>query len=181
MSDDDHARWKYEIDRDHAQRAHDRNSELFDTANAAAIKSAEEAIKAGILMNGGSSVAMLAFIGTLASKDQLVAQQITLLAKPMICFASGVVAAVVCACFAYLTNIAVARVLSSHVAAWEHPYVKEGPKSKRHRITAIALRWIAMFSMTVSIGCFMTGVVLAKSAFEQLPQHARTMPSANTP
>src|SRR5262249_51534598 len=60
----EHERRTYDINREHAQRAHDRNSEFFYTADAAATKAAEVAIKAGLLMNGGSSVAMLAFIGT---------------------------------------------------------------------------------------------------------------------
>lgn len=52
-----------------AERAHDDEKEFGSAANSAAVKTAEEAIKAALLINGGSSVAMLAFIGTLVSRD----------------------------------------------------------------------------------------------------------------
>ena len=177
----EHERKTYDINREHAQRAHDRNSEFFYTANAAATKAAEVAIKAGLLMNGGSSVAMLAFIGTLASKDQLAAQQINLLAEPLICFAFGVLATVVGSCLTYFTSLAVAGFASSRLTIWEHPYIKDGPDTKRYRITAELVRWLAIISMAVSVGCFIAGVFSAKSAFEQLPQHAGTTPSGKTP
>jgi hypothetical protein len=131
---------------------------------------------AGGHSNGGSSVAMLAFIGALASKDQLAAQQVNLLAKPLIWFASGVVAAVLCACLAYLTNLAIVRSANTYNKAWQHPYVSDGPNTRRWRISAEVLRWIAIASMTASVACFVTGVVTAKLAFERLPHYARAAP-----
>jgi hypothetical protein len=62
-----------------------------------------------ILVNGGSSVAMLAFVGTLASKDQQTSQQIATLTHPLIGFASGVGLAVAAACLSYLVNSAIAE------------------------------------------------------------------------
>jgi hypothetical protein len=47
-----------------AERAHDTETAFGVATNAAAVKNAEEAIKAALLVNGGSSVAMLAFVGS---------------------------------------------------------------------------------------------------------------------
>ncbi|MGY4501991.1 hypothetical protein ACVWYH_005948 [Bradyrhizobium sp. GM24.11] len=105
---DERERWLEDTHRELALRAHDREAEFFKTNNDAAIKSGEEAIKALTLINGGSSVAMLAFLGTMASKDQYTSQQLTMLARPLIWFASGVGLAVAGACFSYLTNSSIA-------------------------------------------------------------------------
>ena len=73
-----------------AERAHDKETEFVKAANAAAVKNAEEA---ALLVNGGSSVAMLAFIGTLVSRDYLSPTQIAEITKPLVWFAWGVGAA----------------------------------------------------------------------------------------
>src|SRR6266446_6671491 len=65
-----------------AERAHDVATQFGAKANEAATKAAEEAIKAVILINGGSSIAMLAFIGTLASKDLLSSAQLSQITSP---------------------------------------------------------------------------------------------------
>ena len=91
-----------------AERAHDDEKEFGVAANAAAVKNAEEAIKTALLINGGSSVAMLAFIGTLVSRDVLSAAQLTDITRPLISFGSGVAAAVMAAAAAYFTNLCIA-------------------------------------------------------------------------
>jgi hypothetical protein len=104
-----------------AERAHDDEKEFGSAANSAAVKTAEEAIKAALLINGGSSVAMLAFIGTLVSRDVLSAAQLTTITKPLLCFGCGVAASVLAAAAAYFTNLGIggsssrkSEVMSSH-------------------------------------------------------------------
>jgi hypothetical protein len=64
----EHQLWPQDTNREFAFRAYDRQAQFFKANNDAAIKSAAEAIKALTLINAGSSVAMLAFLGTMASK-----------------------------------------------------------------------------------------------------------------
>jgi hypothetical protein len=91
-----------------AERVHDTETQFGAMANSAALKAAEEAIKTAILINGGSSVAMLAFIGTLASKDLLSPAPLSEITKLLICFGSGVAAAMLGAAAAYFTNLMIA-------------------------------------------------------------------------
>ena len=54
-------------DREHALRAHDSNREELQNANAAAIEAGNIAIRSLLLINGGASVALLAFVGAVES------------------------------------------------------------------------------------------------------------------
>ena len=63
-----------EIEREHALRAHDRNKEMSTDLRKAATDSANIAIRAMILVNGGAVVALLAFIGSLEAGKGSVAQ-----------------------------------------------------------------------------------------------------------
>jgi hypothetical protein len=91
-----------------AERAHDDEKGFGAKANEAAVKAAEEAIKAAILINGGSSVAMLAFIGTLASKELVSPFQLAAMSKPLVYFGSGLTAALIGSAAAYFTNLMIA-------------------------------------------------------------------------
>src|SRR3954453_10240257 len=73
-----------------AERTHDLETAFGKAANEAAVKAGEEAIKATILINGGSSIAMLAFIGTMASKNLLSSAQLGGIATPLIFFRIGI-------------------------------------------------------------------------------------------
>jgi hypothetical protein len=84
-----------------AERAHDQASAFGAAANSAAVKNAEEAIKAAVLINGGGSVAMLAFIGTLVSREFLSPQQLATITQPLLWFGAGVAASVVASAAAY--------------------------------------------------------------------------------
>jgi hypothetical protein len=52
-----------------AERAHDRSDAMLAERQKAAIESANAAIRALLLVNGGAVVALLAFLGTLESSD----------------------------------------------------------------------------------------------------------------
>ena len=58
-----------QIKMEEAQRTHDREAELHRTNLEVASKSAEVAVKTGVLVNGGAAVAVLAFIGGMLGKD----------------------------------------------------------------------------------------------------------------
>jgi hypothetical protein len=138
------------------------------SANAAAVKNAEEAIKAALLINGGSSVAMLAFIGTLVSRDVLSAAQLTTITRPLLCFGCGVAAAVIAAAAAYFTNLCLAGASTRRARSYDAPFLQLTPESIRSAKLAEIFRWIGIISVTASIGCFVWGLVAAKSAFTDL-------------
>jgi hypothetical protein len=172
---DENKRWLEDTHRELALRAHDREEEFFKTNNDAAIKSGEEAIEALTLINGGSSVAMLAFVGTMASKDQYTSQQLATLARPLIWFASGVGLAVAGSCFTYFTNRAITRLSRTRARTWQHPYIGEG--SKRWGLIIAIWQMLAICVASLSLACFGGGVWTAKHAFEQLPLHAPAKPA----
>jgi hypothetical protein len=178
MTDADDDKSKLEnTNREMALRAHDRESEFWKTNNDAAIKSGEEAIKALTLINGRSSVAMLAFVGTLASKDQYSSQQIAIIARPLVWFASGVGLAVVAACLSYFTNSAITRLSRSRARTWQHPYLQDGESSRRWGVIVEVFRTLTIAVAALSLASFGSGVWTAKQGFEQLPKHARLIPT----
>jgi hypothetical protein len=151
-----------------AERAHDAETTFAQNANAAAVKNAEEAIKAAVLINGGSSVAMLAFIGTLVSRDYLSPAQMAEISKPLIWFASGVGAAMFAAAAAYFTNLGIAGTSLRRKRSYDEPFLQDTPGSTRHRRLGEISRWIGILAMVISIGCFFGGLVTAHSAFNNL-------------
>jgi hypothetical protein len=70
---------------DAAHRAHERETEFGNAANKAAIDSGTLTVRSILLVNGGSCVAILAFIGTLATKDRF----LSAFALPLIVFRGG--------------------------------------------------------------------------------------------
>ncbi|RTE92453.1 hypothetical protein [Bradyrhizobium sp. LVM 105] len=149
-----------------AEREHDKETEFGRKANEAAVKAAEEAIKAVILINGGSSVAMLAFIGTVASKDLISPEHLTQVIKPLLFFGSGVAAAVMAAAAAYFTNLMIAGTSNRMSRNYEEPFLRDTASSKRHRVAGECFRYLGVLAMTVAIGFFVSGLVKAKAAFE---------------
>lgn len=151
-----------------AERAHDDETAFGKVANEAAVKSGEEAIKAMILINGGSSVAMLAFIGTMASKDLLSLGQLGQISEPLFCFAGGLITAMVATGASYFANLMIAGSSNARQREYEHPFLRPTPSSKRHWLTAEIFRYIAIAAAAASICCFGWGLVKAQSAFAVL-------------
>lgn len=151
-----------------AQRAHDDEKEFGAGANSAAVKNAEEAIKAAILVNGGSSVAMLAFIGTLVSQGVLTSEQLSNITTPLMYFGSGVAAAVIAAAASYFANLGIAHRSSRRSRDYEQPFVRDNPSSLAGSFYGEVARWIGIVAMVVSIGLFIGGLIAAKGAFSQL-------------
>jgi hypothetical protein len=70
MTSQDDQQRAYERNQRDAERAHDGEITFFHSVNDATIRSGENAIKAAILINGGACVAILAFVGALASQGE---------------------------------------------------------------------------------------------------------------
>lgn len=163
-----------------AERAHDDELAFGTKANEAAVKNAEEAIKAALLVNGGSCIAMLAFVGTLASRDALSSAQLSEIVRPLLYFGAGVAAAVVASAAAYFTNLYLANASAHRERSYVEPFIRPTSQSKRRGRAAEFFRWIGIIAVTASIACFIGGLVTAKGAFQNL-SGLRTSPEATKP
>src|ERR1700730_10066252 len=77
---------------------------FFEKSEEATIKSAENAIRIILLINGGAAVSVLAFVGSLASKDRVTTTQLYAMAGSLVWFTFGVASSALSAFFSYLTN-----------------------------------------------------------------------------
>jgi hypothetical protein len=80
---------KYEITMRAAERAHDRLTEQGNSFNESATRDAQGGIRILLAINGGSAVAILAFVGGLKGKGDLSIGQIHLITKSLSYFSHG--------------------------------------------------------------------------------------------
>lgn len=151
-----------------AERTHDTETAFGTATNAAAVKNAEEAIKAALLINGGSSVAMLAFLGTLVSQHVLSPEQLGDAVRPLLYFGCGVAAAMIASAGAYFTNLLIAGSSNHKERSYIEPFVRPTPNSRKHARWAEILRWFSIIFVAASIGCFIWGLASAGAAFNGL-------------
>ena len=158
----DHQKWLYEMNRQDAQRAHDKADSFSDQVNAATIKAGELTIRMTLLINGGAIIALLALITHLPKEMQ---QEV---AGTLIWFAFGVGAAVVASAFSYFTNYSMVGIEVSNSKYWEHPYVRPGPKTHIWKRWNIFFHTLAVMAGLASIGTFITGISYVREAFTKL-------------
>jgi hypothetical protein len=111
--------------------------------NEAAIKAADGAFRAGLLINGGAAVSVLAFIGSLATKELVVVSQLSRVAGSLEIFAYGVAAAVLGIGFSYLTHLFDADYYGAMKRIGDPPFTELSPASKRFRRFRNCTHWIA--------------------------------------
>ena len=143
--------------REHAMRAHDRNDILWTESQKNAIDSANIAVRAILLVNGGAVVALLAFLGTLesANGDAISLSQFV---SALRSFASGVGLAAVTAALAYLVNLMDADFFSRKTYHWEHPFVRENTKKKWVNWLRNAIHLLALGLGVFSLAAFFSGI-----------------------
>lgn len=79
--------------------------EFAKSVNEQAINSSNVVMRSLLLINGGSAVALLAFVGSISSKEGIDFSQVILaLSDPLLLFGWGVAIAVFAMMFAYFTN-----------------------------------------------------------------------------
>jgi len=163
----EHQKWVHELNRQDAQRAHDRSYEFFYKVNDAVIRNADAALRAALLINGGAAVAVLAFIGALASKDRI---HLSLgdVANSLIWFGYGVSAAVAAMALSYFTNYLIGTHALSLVKNWEPPYQKKGPWSNLWHCLAVIFHVFAIAAGTASLVVFIFGMYGVRSSIEHL-------------
>ncbi len=102
----DDARWREEIRRRDAERAHDRSDAFLDQLNEAAISAGTVTLRTAVLVNGGAAVAVLAFVGNLLNGNTVPEGGLGAITRSLTWFAAGVACAVAGMGLGYLTNYA---------------------------------------------------------------------------
>ena len=136
-----------------AERTHTLNEEYLKLANEAAVKYAEAAVKAIMLINGGASVSLLAFIGGLAAQGKVQLRGLSLFANSLMWFASGVLSAAIVAALAYFAAYCGAAHEHNTSKIWTPPYVMETVISRRWNRREIICRRAAILAAVISM-CF---------------------------
>jgi hypothetical protein len=164
----DNTKRVHDLNREDAHRAHDKNSEFHSYVNKAAIETANLSLRTLVVINGGAAIAVLTFLGGVASKEQIDFAKVGVVASTLKWFAFGVALAVTAMALSYLTNFATASIASSRTQNWEHPYVADGPKTKWWRITNRVFHFLAMVTAFASLGLFVEGMFAASDAVTHL-------------
>lgn len=157
-------RWTYELSRRDAERAHDRIDKLHGEALTHTLTAANAALRFAMLINGGASVAILAFIGALAARADLAS--VRDLAGTLVWFAYGIVACGVAYAAVYLSLMGATRHLNEHEKSWSHPWVHS--KNERWHYLSVAFEWLAMIATVTSLGMFVIGVLDVRDAVNLL-------------
>ena len=159
-----------------AERQHDLSAEFEKRLVEASTRDAQEAIKLIFLMNSGAAVAMLAFIASLASRPGITLLNLKAVVHSLYWFMAGIVLAAVTSLLAYLCNGLYSGHLSLQDKTWEHPYIRENPKSKRMLLWAKALNWSALITGVSALALFIRGVFVAARAIEKLVAAGANLP-----
>jgi hypothetical protein len=112
-----------------------------------------EALKTLALINGGAAVAILAYLGNLASHSP--ARRLSDMTWAMVCFAAGLLLTVLAFIFAYLTQL---RLYNEDLAKDSEP--SQIPELRRDYLnTAIVLVFLA--GIAFAAGCVIAATVFA--------------------
>lgn len=172
MTDDlnfQYEKWKYDLDRDSAIRAHDQENDFFNRVNEAAIANANLAIRALIIINGGAAIATLAFISRIVStNDGKLVDKIPELTAPLTCFAWGVALATLATALAYFTNYSITSSSHNRKRIYDPPYVCATAASKRWLRFASGFQAAAIFSALASLFYFVSGMLKIQDVISAL-------------
>ena len=164
----DYQKWTHELKRADATRAFDRWDSQFDKLNDAAIKVAEGTLRGGLLINGGAAVSVLAFIGSLATKDIITVVQLTKIASSLVIFAVGVALAVLGMGLSYLTHFLGAGRVASFKRQWEPPYISDGPRTKLYTRLTRVTHFLAFLAGLACILLFICGMISVRNSIGSL-------------
>jgi hypothetical protein len=75
-------KWKYELNREDAKRAHDSNRDFHTYVNKIAMENANLALRTLVIINGGAAIAVLGFLGAIATKTGSISRKSARLPGP---------------------------------------------------------------------------------------------------
>jgi hypothetical protein len=127
-------RYGHDLLREDAHRAHDTSDAFHTYVNQAAIESSNTALKTLIVINGGAAIAVLTFLGGVASKDKIDFATVAPVAYTIRYFAFGVALTMAGMAFTYLTHYFMTAIEGSRLKIYTHPFVVDGPGTPRLRL-----------------------------------------------
>jgi hypothetical protein len=157
-----------QLNRELRVRVHDRFVSILEKSEEATIKSAENSIRIILLINGGAAVAILAFVGSLASKDRVTTTQLYAIAGSLVWFASGVASSALTAFFFYLTNISYLFATQAKQPHLDPPYISPTPQSVRRHFLGRIFHVLALAAAFASWGLFVYGMCDVRNAIVHL-------------
>lgn len=150
------------LNREHAQRTHDRLNEATARIDASAIAFGQIAVRTLVLVNGGAVVAMLAFLaGVVGSKHTSAFDPVI---GSLSFFAFGVFLGVLTAGLAYVVTYCQSASLGRMTHIWKHPYSEETRSSKNWTRVANFSHVLALLSAMGSIVFFYLGIQTLSTA-----------------
>lgn len=145
-------------------RAYQLQTERSALILAAALDNANFAIKSTMLINGGASIAILAFIGQLHEGGKEEFDLANLLMESLVYFAIGAgisSMAMVCAYFANYFYFSSAQTMS---ISNKYPYIHNNFTSNRWNNTAIFFHVLGIVFVIMSISIFIYSAILIRNA-----------------
>jgi len=145
----------------------ERSLTSYDSEEAT-LKSAENSIRVLLLINGGAAVSVLAFAGSLASKDRVTTDQLSAIAGSLIWFASGVASSALTAFFSYLTNFFYLVANAAHLRLPDFPYVAPTRQFVRRQRIGRIFHGLALLTALAALFLFLIGMYEVKEAIKHL-------------
>jgi hypothetical protein len=161
-------KYGHDLVREDAHRAHDQNTEFHTYVNKGTTETANLTLRTLIVINGGAAIAVLTFLGGVASKDKIDFIKVGAVANTLRWFAFGVALAVLGMALSYLTNYAIASIASSMIKTWQHPYVIDGSKTKKWRRLNKVFHISAIAVAIGALALFLVGMFAASDAITHL-------------
>lgn len=149
-----------------AKTAHANEVDFHRQANQAAIDSGAAAIKTFFLLNGGASLAMLAFISAVAGPGRITDGDLQSVAASLMWFTKGVAFAAASGGAAYLTNYCTAGLSSSRKRLRDWPYLEK--PTKFWSAARLFFLLLAIACGLVSLGMFVSGMYEVRDAVAKL-------------
>ena len=149
-------------ERNAAQRAHENLTEFTRQNFEAAFKSGQIALRSVVLVNAGAAVAVLFFLGTIATKVAVV--QMSVVAHSLIWFVAGITCGLVALTSAYLTNLYDAKVGTSVNQTWVYPYSQPGHDTSYFVRLSRVVHIVAILAGAASLLLFIVGMWDIRSA-----------------
>lgn len=160
MSEDEpeQARKIWELNKEAAEREHERSDGTILEVSKAAVTNAETVIRTLILINGGAAISIMTFVGSLAAKPGAPTTQIAAIAKGLEWFAIGTLAATLTACFAYLSNFLYVSAEQKRARDYTHPFLHETESASRLLSWAKLCHGLAVATVILSLTGFGGGI-----------------------
>jgi hypothetical protein len=152
--------WRaYEINRGAAERAHDRENELWKLLTTATAGDAQAAIRVILAVNGGAAAAVLAFTAALVSRQSpLPMSSVASIVGSLGWFADGAISSGIAALATYLTNGFYGSAAARRERSWQHPYIRPTTAARVWLYSARFFHAVGMLAAAIGLGFFVYGL-----------------------